>query len=82
MVPPFFTSALDEGELHALAVLPPGKSPPGTHQTGGWVGPRAGLDAVEKSKLLPRPSTSQPEAIPTGLCLITSKSVRLKGKLS
>jgi hypothetical protein len=26
---------------------------PGTHWIGGWVGPRAGLDAVEKRKILP-----------------------------
>jgi hypothetical protein len=31
------------GQLHAPAALPPGKSP-GTHFTGGWVYPRAGLD--------------------------------------
>jgi hypothetical protein len=31
------------GQLHALAALPPGKRP-GTHCTGGWMGPRAGLD--------------------------------------
>jgi hypothetical protein len=36
------------GRLHALAILPPGKSPPpGTYSIGGWVGPRAGLDAVK-----------------------------------
>jgi hypothetical protein len=29
-------------QRHALAVLPQEK--PGTHCTGGWVGPRAGLD--------------------------------------
>jgi hypothetical protein len=26
---------------------------PGTHWIGGWVGPRAGLKAVEKGKILP-----------------------------
>jgi hypothetical protein len=31
------------GQLHAPAALPQGKRP-GTHFTGGWVGPRAGLD--------------------------------------
>jgi hypothetical protein len=38
------TSALDGGEWSASRpgrALPPGK---GTHFTGGWVGPRAGLD--------------------------------------
>jgi hypothetical protein len=27
----------------------PGERTPGTHCTGGWVGPRAGLDTEEKS---------------------------------
>jgi len=38
-------------QLHAPAALPPGKEPPGTHWIGGWVGPRAVLDAVEKRKI-------------------------------
>jgi hypothetical protein len=33
-------------------VLPPGKGPPGTHCTGGWVGPRAGLDTDVRGKIL------------------------------
>jgi hypothetical protein len=36
------------GQLHALAALPPGKEAP----VGGWVGPSAGLDDVEKRKIL------------------------------
>ena len=36
------------GQLHAPAALPPGKRL-GTHCTGGWVGPRTGLDGCEKS---------------------------------
>jgi len=35
------------GQLHAPAALPPGKEPV-THWIGGWVGPRAVLDAVVK----------------------------------
>jgi hypothetical protein len=31
------------GQLHVPTALPPGMRP-GTHCTGGWVGPRAGLD--------------------------------------
>jgi hypothetical protein len=42
-------------QLHALAALPPRKEPPVTHWIGGSVGPRAGLDAVEKKKILPLP---------------------------
>jgi hypothetical protein len=45
----FSTSALDgvSGQRHA-----PGKGPPGTHCTGGWVGPRAGLDTDVRGKIL------------------------------
>jgi hypothetical protein len=32
-----------------------GKEPPGTHWIGGWVGPRAGLDDMEKRKFLTLP---------------------------
>jgi hypothetical protein len=31
----------------------PGEIDPGTYWIGGWVGPRAGQDAVEKIKILP-----------------------------
>ena len=34
-------------QRHAPADLPPGKRA-GSHYTGGWVGPRAGLDGCEK----------------------------------
>jgi hypothetical protein len=46
----FFTSALEGvgGQHPAPAALPPGKTP--TLCTGGWVGPRAGLDVCEKSR--------------------------------
>jgi hypothetical protein len=40
------------GQRHAPAALPPGNRP-GTYCTGGWVGPRAGLDGCEKSR--PKP---------------------------
>jgi hypothetical protein len=33
------------GQNHAPAALYPEERTPGTHCTGGWVGPRAGLDA-------------------------------------
>jgi hypothetical protein len=42
------------GQLHAPPDLPPGKEPPGARRIG-WVGPRAGTDAVEKRKILPLP---------------------------
>jgi hypothetical protein len=44
----FLTSALERGEWSASRpgrALPRGERAPGTHCTGGWVGPRAGLDA-------------------------------------
>jgi hypothetical protein len=47
------TSALDVSERSASRLgraLPPGKDP-GTHWTGGWVGPRAGLDTETRGKL-------------------------------
>jgi hypothetical protein len=37
-----------DGHLHVPAALPPGESVSGTHWAGGWMGPRAGLDAVAK----------------------------------
>jgi hypothetical protein len=41
----FMTSAVDGvSGRHALAALYPRERIPGTHWTGGWVGPRAGLD--------------------------------------
>jgi hypothetical protein len=39
------------GQLYALATLPPRERAPGTHWIGGWVSPRAILDAVVKRKI-------------------------------
>jgi hypothetical protein len=36
------------GQHHAPAALYPQGKDPGTHCTGGWVGPRAGLDTEDK----------------------------------
>jgi hypothetical protein len=41
---PFLTSALDRGKWSASY---PGRFTTGIHWIGGWMGPRAGLDAVE-----------------------------------
>jgi hypothetical protein len=47
------------GQLHAAATLPPRERDPGTHWIGGWVGPRAVLDAVVNRKIpSPRPESS------------------------
>jgi hypothetical protein len=41
---PFLTSTLDGGDWSASR---PGRLATGTHWIGGWVGRRAGLDAVD-----------------------------------
>jgi hypothetical protein len=50
----FFTSALVGGEWSNSRPgrFTPGESTSGTPSAGGWVGPRAGLDDVEKTKIL------------------------------
>jgi hypothetical protein len=45
----FLTSALAGGEWSASR---PCRFIPGTHWIGGWVGPRGGLDDVEKRNFL------------------------------
>jgi hypothetical protein len=49
IAPPFLTSAIDGGEWSPSRPcrFTFGESAPGTHGIEGWVGPRAGLDAVE-----------------------------------
>jgi hypothetical protein len=39
-------------QRHAPAALYPRGKDPGTHCTGGWVGPRAGLDTEARGKIL------------------------------
>jgi hypothetical protein len=53
----FLTAALDGDEwCHALTALYPRERTPGTHCTGGWVGPRAGMGTeVRVKNLLPLP---------------------------
>jgi hypothetical protein len=43
------------GQLHAPIAFPPGERAPGTLWIGGWVGPRTGLDDVEKRQFLTLP---------------------------
>jgi hypothetical protein len=63
------------GQLHAPAALPLGKRP-GTYCTGGWVGPRAGLDGCWKSRphrdSIPGPSSSYRVAIPAIMSVVKS----------
>jgi hypothetical protein len=56
------TSALYGGEWSASypGCFTPGKSAPATQWTIGWVGPRTGLDEVEKRKIFPLPGFDRP----------------------
>jgi hypothetical protein len=62
IAPPFLTSALDGGEWSASrpCCFTTGEIAPGTHWVRGWVGPRAGLDAVDTRKMLPLPGIELP----------------------
>jgi hypothetical protein len=42
-------------KLKFAKVFTPGERAPGTHWIGGWVGPRTGLDVVEKRNIFPLP---------------------------
>jgi hypothetical protein len=83
----------ESGQLHAPAALPPGKEPsPGIHWVGGLVGPRAGLNTMEKRKILtlagidpcgPARSTSLYElSYPGSSTNITTDQKRLKYHLA
>jgi hypothetical protein len=51
----FSTSVLDGGEWSASRpgrASTPGERIPGTHCTGGWVGPRASLNTEARGKIL------------------------------
>jgi hypothetical protein len=62
----FLTSVLAGGEWSASrpGLFTPRERTPGTNWIGGWVGPRAGLDDVEKRNFLPlRDSNSDPSVV-------------------
>jgi hypothetical protein len=65
IAPAFLTSALDEGEWSASRPGPREKTY-GTHWVGSLVGPRAGLDAMDKRQILHRRPVRSP-ALPTEL---------------
>jgi len=82
------------GQRHAAATLHP-RERPGTHCTGSWVRPRAGLDRCRKSRphrdSIPGASSPYPVAIPTTLpdpliyggqyfCISTTPGMVLKSK--
>jgi hypothetical protein len=52
VAPPVLTSALDGSELSASL---PDRFTPSIHRFGVWMGPKVGLDAVEKRKIEPGP---------------------------
>jgi hypothetical protein len=54
IAPPFLTSTLDGGEWSASRScrFTSGERARSTHLIGGWVGPRVGLDAVKKRKIV------------------------------
>jgi hypothetical protein len=70
------------GQRHAPAALYP-RERPGSHCTGGWVGPRAGLDKCGKSRLhrdsITGPSRPYPVAI--GTTLPGPQSYKIQGEL-
>jgi hypothetical protein len=75
----FLTSALvsDEWSASRAGRFAPGERARGTHWIG-WVGPRAGLDDVERIKILPLPglelrTLGRPVAIPTALSRLLTK---------
>jgi hypothetical protein len=69
IAPLFFTSALDGGEWSASRPgrFTPGEIGPGNDGIGVWVGPRAGLDAVEDNKSHPcqESNTDRPASSPS-----------------
>jgi hypothetical protein len=48
------------GQLHAPGRFTPGKRAPDAHWRGVWMGPRAGLEAVAKRKILASAGTRTP----------------------
>jgi hypothetical protein len=54
------------GQLHTSVVLPPGKRAPGTHCLEGCVGPRIGLETVEKRKSIAPAGNLNPTIQPLG----------------
>jgi hypothetical protein len=77
----FLTLVLDDedgSQRHVPVALPPGKRH-GTYSTGGWVGPRVGLDGCGKSHAhrnwIPAPSNPERVAVLTELSRTTQGKV-------
>jgi hypothetical protein len=73
----FLTSALlgDEWSASHPSRFTPEERAPGTHCVGGWVGPRASQDDVEKRKLLTLPGL---ELLPLGRPALSHSPYRLR----
>jgi len=66
------------GQRHAPAALYPRERTAGTHWTGGWVGPRAGLDIEDRGKILCPCRESNPDRLQVEYSQpATRKSLRL-----
>jgi hypothetical protein len=79
------TLALAQGEWSASGPgrFTPGEIAPGTHWIGAWVGPRVGVDAVEKRKLLlcGGSNLGRPTHTPSLYRAIAAPQNQLKGML-
>jgi hypothetical protein len=66
LAPPFLTLALDgcEWSVSRPGCFIPREIAAGTHWVGGWVGPRTGMNAVEKREYLD-PTGNRTPAIKT-----------------
>ena len=58
------------GQRHAPAALP--QERPGIHCTGGWVGPRAGMDRCGKSR---SPPGFDPRTVQAAACRYTDHTI-------
>jgi hypothetical protein len=68
---PFVTSALGEDEW---SVYRSTERSPCTHSVGGWMGPTAGLNAVEREKSV-APSEKQTLKVQTLACPCTDSAI-------
>jgi hypothetical protein len=75
----FLTSAIYGSEWSAsrLSRFTPGERALDTHWIGGWVGPRAGLDEVEKRKIPSPHGGSNPDRTARSLVDISAELCRL-----
>jgi hypothetical protein len=71
------------GQLHAPQTLPQEGDPSDTHWIGGWLGLRAGLDAVKMRKKNPSSYRESNSGLPTrSPVALLSELFRIKQELS